>query len=368
MKKPHTKPHYTRVALLTLGYLIAFSFSHAANFTGSNGTAWADNDNWNTVVYPGSATASENHGLISGGHTVNLSTPLSQNLTVVQVSQSTLNINTSVTATSGLGIGEVNASGNSTMTINTGASWINSSQLTFAKHGGSTDKTGVSELHVNGGTYSQGHNINLRESGNGTTARFRVTGGSATIGGGRDWNGDTNNQELLFSGGVSQFAGVNFNSGVTSSGLFQVASDATVSVTSFEMNLAVHDLEILGSQATFSSTSTATLNGGLVSFKDTDNTGFSTINVTTDLTLAGADLEVDLNGLTSGTYDLFDYDGTITGTFNSVNFLNGSGTIDYGTGSGDAISITVIPEPATFAMLAAGMTGLMSVMLRRRRS
>lgn len=32
------------------------------------------------------------------------------------------------------------------------------------------------------------------------------------------------------------------------------------------------------------------------------------------------------------------------------------------------INVIAIPEPATFAMLAAGMTGLMSVMLRRRRS
>ena len=365
------KPHYTRVALLTLGYLIAFSFSHAqvqSTWTAGSGV-WEDANNWNTVTYPGQSAAGDLTFIRNSGSTVTLGSELAQTTGGVWLDQSTIIFanGASATTTGTVIINSLNASGDALIRIDSGGNWTNNSGLQFSRHGDKTDKTGVSELHVNGGTYSQGHNFSLRESGDGTTARIRVTGGSATIVG-RDWNGDTNNQELLFSGGVSQFAGVNFNTGVTSSGLFQVSSDATVSVTSFEMNLAVHDLEILGSQATFSSTSTATLNGGLVSFKDTDNTGFSTFNVTTDLTLAGADLEVDLNGLTSGTYDLFDYAGTITGTFNSVNFLNGSGTIDYGTGSGDAISITVIPEPATFAMLAAGMTGLMSVMLRRRRS
>lgn len=75
-----------------------------------------------------------------------------------------------------------------------------------------------------------------------------------------------------------------------------------------------------------------------------DRSGFSTLKVGT-LTLNGghhaADLIVDLKGLRSGEYDLFDYIMLAGTEFNSVTYLNGTAELDYGRGTSDSITIRV---------------------------
>ena len=308
----------------------------AANFDGSTDTSWADGSNWNTEPeYPGGATATEHHGFIYGGLTCDLATALSQNLTVVQVSQATLNINSggSANSVSGLGLGEVNASGDSILKINSGGSWTNSSQLNFARHGNSTDKTGVSELHVNGGFYSQGHNIVLRDSGTGTTARLRVSGGTVSIGGGRNWGEaagtGTQTKEVVISGGSVDFSGAAIYVAAQVSALLRISGgNLTIGTLETNTNGPNNHIEVSGTNASITA---ATMNvfGGTVGFT-AKAAGVSAFQVTT-LNLEGATaadrgaLEVDVTARPCQGRDgleLFAYSTLASSPFGSVVVLD----------------------------------------------
>jgi hypothetical protein len=129
--------------------------------------------------------------------------------------------------------------------------------------------------------------------------------------------------------------------------------------------------------STFAPTS-LTLSGNL-------SDGWTTIALTnsggeaTLLTKSGA-LTLTLTGINDGTYSLTSATG-FTGTFTSAN-VNGGGlaTTDGGatftgtvggfnytfTNANDQLIIVAIPEPATWALLAFGLTTVM--VLRRRRN
>ena len=86
---------------------------------------------------------------------------------------------------------------------------------------------------------------------------------------------------------------------------------------------------------------------------------------------ASSGLQIDASAYTGGvgTIELVKRYSTIAGTFDAGNIsITGladglSGDITYDTGS---ISLSIVPEPGTYALLA-GLTGLVFVMVRRRR-
>ena len=329
----------------------------AADFNGNTDTSWADGSNWNTEEYPGGATATEHHGFIYGGLTCDLATNL-PNLTQVQLSQATLNINSggSANSPSGLALGERPASGDSIMTINSGASWTNHG-LRFARHSGLTDKTGVSELHVNGGYYSQNHNFDLRSSGTGTTARIRVSGGTFEILSGRPW-GDvggtgTRNQELLLAGGTADFYDIYVTAQV--SALMQV-SGGDVSCENLQINTngPNNRIEVSGTNASLTVDATMSVFGGTTVFAATAG-GVSTFEVTT-LDLEGATasergaLEVDLTSYdldaSGDVVELFSYTTFNGGAFSSTNITGVSSyELDYTYAGGTKVVLKNLRLP-----------------------
>ena len=99
---------------------------------------------------------------------------------------------------------------------------------------------------------------------------------------------------------------------------------------------------------------------------DVDNLGASDLlAVTGNLILGGSSILsiVDIDQLV-GSYTIATYTGTLTGTFAGGNNLPvPTWWVDYGTGSNSAI--TMMPEPATLALLALG--GLGMILSRKRK-
>lgn len=127
-------------------------------------------------------------------------------------------------------------------------------------------------------------------------------------------------------------------------------------------------LDINGSSATFNASTNYTFGAfATVSFTPSA-TGATVVNNAGLLTLnATSTLNINLLGFTTTPTDLvlFDY-GTLSGTFGTVNVLNGSyGSIDYVTGG--QIRLTQaqsVPEPSALVLLGAG--AVMLYVVRRR--
>ena len=96
-------------------------------------------------------------------------------------------------------------------------------------------------------------------------------------------------------------------------------------------------------------------------------TGFDQINASGILAYGGVlSIDVTPGTTTLGAYNLFDFASRSgSTTFSAINFLDvgAAGTFDYSTG---ILTLTAVPEPATWALLAFSLTTVM--VLRRRRS
>ncbi len=84
-----------------------------------------------------------------------------------------------------------------------------------------------------------------------------------------------------------------------------------------------------------------------------------------DLSLNG-NPTLDVTGsLAPGTYTVASYGGTLSGEFATLEIPAGD-TISYGTGANSSVTLTVVPEPASVALLGACVVALMGWAWRRR--
>lgn len=264
--------------------------------------------------------------------------------------------------------------------------------LTAASGGSSTTGT----INVSGGTFTAGSILmaqNLSGGRTGLVGNLNVSGtGAVTVA------GNVTAGEVLGTGTVT--ANVNISAGTLliqgnlteGGGAASVTSTVALSGGALNMdhgNIAVDTFTMTGGTLKDVANFSAPTSGGLNIQNSSKlafgiDSGFTTLGLTGTLTLgASSDLVLTLaNGYTPGssftlvTNDLAD---AITGTFatingsafgvgNSFSLTNDMGTFNYqlsytgGTGN----DLMIVPEPATWALLAFSLTTV--VVLRRRKA
>ena len=203
-------------------------------------------------------------------------------------------------------------------------------------------------------TVNAGGSVNL----SGTTIGYNRDGELAVAGG-------TVNTSALGIGGYTDdgFAGIlNVSSGtINVSGSIQSTFDAAT------LDLSGGAINAAG----------LTLNAGAGNDGTTFNWDF-TSGASTLITVSGnqlnlrdSDMNFDLSGLGVGEYTLIQNNGTgIVDFTGDITFTPGyTASVNFsGNASGDnlVLSVTAIPEPGSYALLA-GLSGLVFVMVRRRR-
>jgi len=123
---------------------------------------------------------------------------------------------------------------------------------------------------------------------------------------------------------------------------------------------------VIGISGNLTLGSTATTTMDLINYSLAPGTGFDQILLsgTTPALTYGGTLTLNLTGSTQlGVYHLFTGFSSQTGTFTGgINYSGGAGSFDYATGD---LTLTAVPEPATWALLAFSLTTVL--VLRRRR-
>ena len=122
---------------------------------------------------------------------------------------------------------------------------------------------------------------------------------------------------------------------------------------------------VIGVSGNLTLGSTATTTMDLIDYSLAPGVGFDQISLsgTTPALIYGGTLTLNLTGSTQlGVYHLFTGFSSQSGTFTGINYSGGAGSFDYATGD---LTLTAVPEPATWALLAVSLTTVM--ILRRRR-
>jgi autotransporter-associated beta strand protein len=96
-----------------------------------------------------------------------------------------------------------------------------------------------------------------------------------------------------------------------------------------------------------------------------DGSSLTSLSIAGSLILNAPMLDVS-GSLAPGTYTIASYGGTLSGEFSAQNIPAGD-TVSYGTGSDSSITLSVVPEPSTFALLGAGVLGLIGWVWRQGR-
>jgi autotransporter-associated beta strand protein len=332
----------------------------------------------------------------------------------------TFTVNTLVLATktsSGTNVasGTINLSGGS-FTVNPGGSF------TLATQSGSGTASGT--LNITGGVFTSNVDI-LDGGGAGATSTINLAGGTLDLTGHNIGNATNSVDVLTFGNGTLQnvgqinngagltksagtgtntltLAGTNNYTGATNvnSGTLLVSGSLTGTTSVVVANSAT-----LGGNGTIGTTgTTVTVNAGgtlapgtglaqlnigtsgtgnAVIFDGTSASSRAVLSIEIDANSNASDtLAIDgnldlssgfddltltiLNGSTpTGIYTIATYTGTLTGTFANVNLPTGY-SLNYGSGSNSEITLTNIPEPASWAVLLTGALGLVGLRRRRR--
>jgi fibronectin-binding autotransporter adhesin len=179
------------------------------------------------------------------------------------------------------------------------------------------------------------------------------------------------NGNNAYTGATNFNGGTVYNNGKISASAVTVGSLGTLGGNG-SFTLGATDNGILAPGATAGTIGTLNFLGGLsltgssAAYDDDINEAGSSddLAVTGNLNLGLAStLNVNvLDSTSGGPYTIATYSGSLTGTFAGLNLPAGYG-VSYGTGSNSAITLVVVPEPGSLAILSfAGMT-----LLRRRR-
>ncbi len=124
---------------------------------------------------------------------------------------------------------------------------------------------------------------------------------------------------------------------------------------------------VIGVSGNLTLGSTATTTMDLIDFNLAPGTGFDqiTLSGTTPVLTYSGTLTLNLTGSTQlGVYHLFTGFSSQSGTFTGgINYSGGAGSFSYATGD---LTLTAVPEPATWMLLAFSLTTV--IVLRRRRA
>ncbi len=254
--------------------------------------------------------------------------------------------------------------------------------VTVGNGGGRINSDAGGSLTLTGGVAtSLFNNVTFGGAGNATVSTAAISGAGGLV---KDGNGVLNlNVGSTYAGPTTISAGtlfVNNTSGsATGTGLVSLLSNATLGGNgTIGGSVAVSDGTIApgNSPGTLAVGGSLTLDSlSLLSFEldasnQTVGSGINDlITVGADMTLDGT-INVSSSPLSSGTWRLFNYSGTLTNNTLDIGLINlaPSHTASIQTGTFGQINLVVVPEPETIMLFGAGVTILGLRLFRRRRT
>jgi autotransporter-associated beta strand protein len=393
---------YTGVTTLSAGTL---SVSAIGNGGSAGGLGAASNAASNlvfngtggggAVMYTGSTASTDRNFTINAGKTATFAVANSgANLTLSGASTSTngglikngpgtltlsgTNLHTGVTTLNG-GVLSVSTIGNGGVSGNLGAASSAASNLVFNGNGngaGALLYTGATASTDRGFTINSGRTAVINVSNSGTNLTI---GGSSGTGGGLTKTGAgtlTLGGTYAYTGATTVSSGTLLVNGSISSSTFSVVSGATLggSGTVGAVSIASGATLAPGSSAGLLSTGNLSLLG--TTMMELGGTtrgsgGYDAIDVAGNITFGGT-LSVSLinsySPVSGASFNLFDWTGTPSGTFSTLNLPSLSGGLTWDTSNlytAGTITASAIPEPSTYAALV-GLAAFGLVCWRRR--
>ncbi len=291
-----------------------------------------------------------------------------------------------VTSSRDLQIGRGDMEGG-TATVNlseTGSLSVGNIEMATSGSGG----TGASTLNVSGGTLDASGNLRIGHEG--SDADVEISGGTVTIENqtriGNVGTGTTANGSLTVTGGnvtLKALTAVGTVGEDMGRGSITIGGDANFTFGESNASIVLREgvgnsFTVNGSQATINSLRAAgtalEFNNGNDVNLNFDSGGISTVDLTADIRFGGDDvtLNIDATEASEGVYALFtfnDYWDTGHTTFGTENLDFAAGMDGWINYNANDISLEIIPEPSTYALLfGAGIFGIVLLLRSRRRN
>jgi autotransporter-associated beta strand protein len=249
--------------------------------------------------------------------------------------------------------------------------------LDLAGHNLGNATFSIDTLNILSGTLQ---NVGQINNGAGLTKGTGTGANTLTLAGTNNYTGTTNvnSGTLLVSGSVNGSTTVNVASGATLGG-----NGGTIGTTGTAVNVnagatlapgagGIGQLNI-GTSGTGNSVIFSGTSGSKATLKieiDANSSASDTLAIDGNLDLSTAFDQLTLtilNGSTpSGIYAIATYTGTLTGIFDTVNLPSGY-SLDYGSGANSSITLTNVPEPASWSVVMSGLAGVVGLRRFRRR-